>query len=205
MAGMGGQAGTVTVLFTDLVGSTNLRQTLGDDRADDLRRQHDRLLREAADGHGGSEVKGTGDGLMLVFGGAAEAVSAAVEMQRAITRLERRANAPFAIRIGISAGDVVWEDGDCFGTPVVEASRLCDTAGRGQILASEVVRLLAGSRGGHTFTALPPMELKGLVAPLPAAEVNWDAGDVGGSLPLPAPLSTAEAVPFVGRDHEREQ
>src|SRR5206468_329414 len=112
--------------------------------------------------------------------------------------------APLAIRIGISAGDVVWEDGDCFGTPVVEASRLCAVANGGQILTSEVVRLLAGSRGGHSFVPLPPVELKGLAAPLPVAEVGWDE-HADDAVPLPAPLSNVEAVPFVGRSPEREQ
>jgi class 3 adenylate cyclase len=203
MAAAGGQAGTATVLFTDLVGSTTLRQTLGDDRADDLRRQHDRLLREAVTAHGGAEVKGTGDGLMVVFGSSAEATAAAIEMQRAVARFNRRAEAPIRIRIGISAGDVIWEDGDCFGTPVVEARRLCDAAEGDRILASEVVRLLAGSRGGHHFVPLPPMELKGLVDPVPAAEVSWEP-DLDSGAPLPAPLSSAEAVPFVGRHTERE-
>src|SRR5213078_2485001 len=98
-----GQAGTATVLFTDLVGSTELRQSLGDDRADEIRRQHDRLLRDATGAHGGTDVKGTGDGVMVVFGAAAEAITAAVEMQRAIARLHKRTGAPLAIRIGISA------------------------------------------------------------------------------------------------------
>ena len=68
------RAGTATVLFTDLVASTQVRQALGDERADDLRRAHDRILREAITSHGGTEVKGTGDGLMVTFAAAAEAV-----------------------------------------------------------------------------------------------------------------------------------
>src|SRR5205807_3882629 len=87
--GAGGQAGTTTVLFTDLVGSTALRQKLGDDRADDVRRHHDRLLREALSVHGGTEVKAMGDGFMVVFGASAEAVAAAVDMQRAVARFNR--------------------------------------------------------------------------------------------------------------------
>src|SRR5438477_164503 len=154
------RAGTATVLFTDLVASTQVRQALGDERADDLRRAHDRILREAITSHGGTEVKGTGDGLMVTFAAAAEAVSAAVEMQRSILRLGRRSPVPVGIRIGISAGDVAWEGGDCFGTPVVEASRLCDAAEPGAILASEVVRLLAGSRGGHVFHPVGALELR---------------------------------------------
>ena len=85
------RAGTATVLFTDLVGSTDLRRALGDDRADALRRQHDALIRAAIDEHDGTEVKGTGDGLMAVFAAAGDAMAAASAMQRAIERYNRRA------------------------------------------------------------------------------------------------------------------
>jgi class 3 adenylate cyclase/tetratricopeptide (TPR) repeat protein len=202
MSEVGGtRAGTATVLFTDLVASTQVRQALGDERADDLRRAHDRILREAITSHGGTEVKGTGDGLMVTFAAAAEAVSAAVEMQRSIFRLARRSPVPVAIRIGISAGDVAWEHGDYFGTPVVEASRLCDVAEPGAILASEVVRLLAGSRGGHVFHPVGALELKGLDAPLPATEVEW-AASAEGPVPLPSTLAAPDTVSFVGRATE---
>ena len=116
------RAGTVTVVFADLVESTSLRQTLGDDQADQIRREHDRIIRHAMSEHDGSEIKALGDGFMLSFGAAAEAVAAAVAMQQALQRFARRERTPLLIRVGISSGDVIWEGGDCFGTPVVEAS-----------------------------------------------------------------------------------
>src|SRR5262245_50507056 len=177
MAGAGDvRSGTVTVLFTDLVDSTALRQSLGDDRADELRREHDAMIRDACQAHGGTEVKSLGDGFMLVFGASAEAVGAAVAMQQAADRTSRGSSGtpPIRVRVGASAGDVVWEDGDCFGTPVVEASRLCGAAEPGQILTSDVVRILAGSRGGHRFEPVGALELKGLAAPLDASEVVWE-------------------------------
>jgi len=204
MADVGTRAGTVTVLFTDLVASTELRQTLGDDRADELRREHDRVVRDAATEHDGTEVKSLGDGFMLVFGASAEAVGAAVAMQEAVTRLSRRAPVPISIRVGLSAGDVVWEDGDCFGTPVVEASRLCGAAAPGQILVSDVVRLLAGSRGGHTFTAVGSIDLKGLTEPVNASEVAWES-TAEASVSLPGALAAGDQGRFVGRAAEREQ
>jgi class 3 adenylate cyclase len=73
---------TATVLFTDLVGSTELRGRLGDDAAEELRRAHDRLLTEAVEGNGGRVVKGLGDGIMATFTGAADAVAAAVAVQQ---------------------------------------------------------------------------------------------------------------------------
>src|SRR5271169_3775709 len=176
----GTRAGTVTVVFTDLVGSTALGQRLGDDAADEVRREHDRLVRVATEEHAGTEVKALGDGFMLVFSAAAEAVSAAIAIQQAVDRFSRRAPEPIHVRVGVSAGDVAWENGDCFGTPVIEASRLCDTAEAGQILVSDVVRLLAGSRGSHRFSPLGALPLKGLTDPVSASEVAWDlAADAG--------------------------
>jgi class 3 adenylate cyclase/tetratricopeptide (TPR) repeat protein len=204
------ESGTLTVLFTDLVGSTAIRQELGDDKADELRRHHDRVVREALAAHGGTEVKGTGDGFMFVFGASAEAIAAATELQRAVTRFNRGSRSPLALRVGLSAGDVAWEDGDCFGIPVIEASRLCDAAEGGQILAADVVRVLTGSRGGHgdRFVPVGPLILKGLADPLIAVEVSWDVpagADEGGAYPLPAALAVTETVGFVGRHDERLQ
>ena len=199
-SGAGGRPATATVLFTDLVGSTALRQAVGDDIADELRRSHDRVLRGAVARHGGQEVKGTGDGLMVVFDSAVEAVAAAEAMQRGVDRLNRRAPAPVAIRVGLSAGDVLWEGDDCFGMPVVEACRLCDRAGAAQILVGDVVRVLAGSRGAHEFRPIGALELKGLAHALPAAEVVWQTAEE--PVPLPAPLAGTAAVGFVGRVEE---
>jgi len=196
--------GTVTVVFTDLVGSTALAQRLGDDAADEVRREHDGLVRVATAAHGGTEVKALGDGFMLVFGAAAEAVGAAIAIQQAVDRFSRRAPVPIHVRVGVSAGDVAWEAGDCFGTPVIEASRLCGAAEAGQILVSDVVRLLAGSRGGHRFSPNGTLELKGLTDPVSASEVVWDAA-VDASLPLPSALGVESQVKFVGRAEERDR
>ena len=203
----GDRSSTATVLFTDLTGSTEIRRALGDDRADELRRRHDDAIRIAASEHQGDVVKGTGDGLMIVFPAAAQGVAGAVAIQRAIRRLERdRAlEVPLAVRVGISAGDVAWTDDDCFGTAVVEAARLCEAAHGGQVVVSEVVRLLAGSRGGHVFEPLGPLELKGLGA-LPAYAVEWEPLDEMGGFPLPLSLANTEStLPLVGRINEREQ
>ena len=87
-------------------------------------------------------VKGLGDGILAAFGAAADAVAAATAIQRAIDRANRRVDDArrLAVRVGLSAGDVSWEDGDCHGTPVVTAARLCDRAVGGQILVDDLVR-----------------------------------------------------------------
>jgi class 3 adenylate cyclase len=135
-------------MFTDLVGSTEMRTRLGDAAADEIHRTHDRLLDSAVEEHGGTVVKSLGDGILATFGAAADAVAAGTAVQRVIERANRRVEDArrLAVRVGLSAGDVSWEDGDCHGTPVVTAARLCDRAIGGQILVDDLVRGLARGR-----------------------------------------------------------
>ena len=196
---------TAIVLFTDLVGSTELRSRLGDDAAEKLRRDHDRLIADAVEANRGRLVKHLGDGMMATFTGASDALAAAVAIQQALDRHNRSgaSDAPLAVRIGVSAGDVTFEGEDCFGTPVIEAARLCAAAGGGRILVTEIVRALAGMSGGHQCEPVGALDLKGLPAPVPACEVNWSPLP-GPHLPMPALLTRAGRI-FVGRDEELER
>ena len=115
---------------------------VGEIRADELRREHFGLLREVIAAHGGREVKNLGDGLMVVFDGVTAALDGAVAMQQAIAG--RRSDEPMTIRVGVASGDCDVDDGDYFGLPVVEAARLSAKAQSGEILATELVRMLAG-------------------------------------------------------------
>ncbi len=195
---------TATVLFTDLVGSTELRTRLGERAAEELRRKHDRLLTEVVESHGGRVIKGLGDGIMAAFTGASDAAAGAVAIQQAINRLSRsrKAAEPLSVRIGLSAGDVTFEDDDVHGTPVIEASRLCATAGGGEILAADVVRVLAGLdecdlvNRGH-------LELKGLQKPVSAWQIRWEPATTS-RIPMPALVTDIGRI-FVGRDAELER
>src|SRR5258708_17722110 len=200
---------TRTLVFTDVVGWTELRIALGDDDADALRAEHDALLTTAATHHGGLVVKGLGDGLMLVFESSTDAVAGAIAMQQSVhsrNRL-RGAASPLSIRVGLSAGDVSWGDGDYFGTPVVEAARLCALADGGQILATDIVRSLVGSRGGHQFTALGSRVLKGIAEPVVVAQVDWvpvDDQPVVSQWPVPSPLDFDPVFGVARRDPETD-
>ena len=193
---------TAIVLFTDLVGSTELRSRLGEDAADALRKQHDVLVAGAIETNRGAVVKNLGDGIMATFIGASDAVSAAVATQQGIDRHNRSSPTALEVRIGISAGDVVFEKDDCFGTPVIEAARLCAAARGGQILASEIVRWMARS-GEATFTPVGNLELKGLPEAVPAVEVGWEPL-AQSSVPLPTFLTDIGRI-FVGRDGELDR
>lgn len=196
-------AATMTVVFTDLVGSTAMRSELGDDRADELRREHDELLARLVDEHRGVVVKGTGDGVMAVFHAPSEAISAVTAIQHAISRRNRRAEVPLSLRIGVSIGEVRIEGEDVFGTPVVESARLCAKAADDQILASVFVKALVGSRTPVGWSEIGLLELKGLSDELLTYEVRW--WEAGSARPLPFPVIPAltEPYPFVGRDLER--
>ena len=193
------------VLVTDLVGSTELRSRVGEETAEELRRKHDRLLAQAVEANSGRVVKGLGDGIMAIFAGASDAVAAAVAIQQAVDRLNRSAKAPvpLAVRVGLSAGDVVFEDDDVHGTPVIEAARLSAAASGGHILAADVVRVLASSSGAHQYTSVGPLELKGLAQAVPAVEIGWEPTPVS-AITLPGLLTDMGRV-FVGRETELER
>jgi class 3 adenylate cyclase len=166
---------TASLLFCDLVESTELQSQLGDTNADEVRRSLLEALHDAARTHHGRVVKNLGDGLMAAFGSAVDAVGAAVAMQRATSRLARLRSLPLQLRVGLSAGEVSEEDSDYFGTPVVEAARLCAAAEPGRILAADVVRALIGSRSPAPILAAGTRELKGLAEPVVTVEVEWTA------------------------------
>lgn len=194
---------TYTVMFTDLVDSTAQRARIGDIAADDLRRRHDALLAAQVEAHHGEVIKSTGDGIMAAFLGAVDGVACAVAAQQTIHEWNESNVERFEVRIGVSLGDARLEDGDLFGTPVVEAARLCAQAGGGEILCADIVRVVAGSRATQRFTSVGAMPLKGLPVPLPTVRVEWEPRTaVEGGLPFPSGLEPVGRFPFVGRHPE---
>ncbi len=142
--------GLVTILFTDIEGSTALAQRLGDARAQDVRRAHNAIVRDALRAEGGSEIKHTGDGIMASFPSASHALACAVAIQGAVAALrqaqDEQVEASLRVRIGLNAGEPVVEEDDLFGTSVDLAKRICDQAESGEILVSDVVRQLAAGK-----------------------------------------------------------
>ncbi|MCB0828750.1 MAG: AAA family ATPase [Solirubrobacterales bacterium] len=197
---------TLTILFTDAVASTEALARLGDEEFGRVQEAHLELLRGPINSNDGREVKSLGDGLMVAFTGAADALACAVAMQQAVEAAARGGEQGLPLRVGVSAGDVTLaDDGDVSGTAVVEASRLCAAAGGGQVLATETVRVLAGSRGGHAFSPLGPVALKGLSEPVMAVEVGWAPiaeGDLLAPVPLPPRLASESSWEFCGRTGE---
>jgi class 3 adenylate cyclase/tetratricopeptide (TPR) repeat protein len=195
----------VAILFTDIVGSTELSYGLSVEGADEVRRGHFAILRKAIAEYGGNEVKNLGDGLMVVFPAASAALACGVAMQQGVDQNSRRRQV-VGLRVGLSVGEVSREDDDFFGDAVVEAARLCARCESGQILAAELVLVIAGRRVRYECRSLGPLPLKGLPEPLETVEVLWEpvTGDGGMAVPLPARLAVRPDVGVVGREAEIE-
>ena len=161
-----------TILFTDVEGSTALTQRLGDAKARDLLRKHERMVREALKAHGGAEVKTMGDGFMASFSSATKALECAIAMQRAFAEHNESAEEPIKVRIGLNAGEPIAEDDDLFGTAVNEAARITAAANGGEILVSNVVRELAKGKD-FLFADRGEANLKGFDEPVRLYEVRW--------------------------------
>lgn len=160
-------SGLVTLLFTDMESSTALTQSLGDERAQELLRQHNSAVREALKRHNGSEIKHTGDGIMASFPSARGALDAAIEIQRALTDIDG-----LRVRIGLNAGEPLAEDEDLYGTAVQLAARVCAQAEPGSILVSNVVRELAAGKG-FLFSDRGEVPLRGFEDPVRLYEAGW--------------------------------
>ena len=155
--------GTVTIMFSDIEGSTALNERLGDTRWLALLRAHHRVVRGQVHAYGGFEVKVQGDGFMVAFPGARRAVQCARAMQQAIrAEFEGQPEGPMSVRIGLHTGEVLREQDDFYGKNIVLAARIAEQASGGEILASSVVKELAESGGDITFDDEREVALKGL-------------------------------------------
>jgi class 3 adenylate cyclase len=177
--------GLRAVMFTDIVGSTEMTIRLGDAVALDLVRTHDALVHRSLVTHNGREVKHTGDGIMAVFDGVANAVRAAADIQWRFAEYNRNAAESLNVRIGIHAGEPVADHDDLFGATVQLACRLCNEAEADGIVVSGLVRQLCNV--DHTcFTALGERRLKGFAEALPVFRLEWQK--------LEAPLNVQHSL-----------
>jgi len=165
-AGSARDPGIRTILFTDIVGSTALTQSLGDEEAMVVLKVHDRIVRDALGALNGREIKHTGDGIMASFFSAASAVKCATRIQQKLSEHEdERPECQIKVRIGAAAGEPVEHHEDLFGSTVQLASRLCSHAESDQILVSNVVAELCIGKG-LAFRNLGEVSLKGFDRPV---------------------------------------
>jgi class 3 adenylate cyclase len=164
--------GLRAIMFTDIVGSTEMTERLGDVAALELVRVHDALVRRGLAAHGGREVKHTGDGIMAAFDEVVNAVPAAADIQRGFSAFNAEAVESLRVRIGIHAGEPVAEHHDLFGATVQLAFRLCSEAEADGIIVSGLVRELC-AQDAPRFVALGERRLKGFAERIPVFRFEW--------------------------------
>ncbi len=199
--------GTVTLLFTDIEGSTRLLQEIGDEYAA-LLTDHHRIVSAAAEAHAGSRVDAAGDGLFYSFPTARGGLAAAVEAQRALTEHAWPGGAEVRVRMGIHTGEPMSAVAGYVGLDVHRASRICSAGHGGQILVSESARTLIGGGmpAGIALHDLGEHRLRGLESPERLYQVTGEG--LRSEFP---PVRSLETLPnnlprqlssFVGRDEE---
>lgn len=167
------QPRVITVLFTDIAGSTAITQELGDAGAQEIVRAHNRVVREALTQFRGREVKHTGDGIMASFEQASDSVEAAIMMQRgANTHTQGNPKLPLLLKIGINAGEPIQEDNDLFGSTVQMSARIVDKAQKNEIFVSDVVKGICSGKS-YRFVNRGGFEMKGFDGPVTLWEVDW--------------------------------
>ena len=158
--------GIVCIMFTDLVGSTQMTHERGDYGAQEVVRIHNAIVRSSLAAHRGREVKHTGDGIMASFASSADATRAGLEIQKALADHNARDGAlQVNVRIGLNAGEAVEEEDDFFGTTVQVAARVCDKADTGEVFVTDNIRELAGAQHLQ-FEDAGKYEMKGVPQPL---------------------------------------
>jgi class 3 adenylate cyclase len=161
--------GSVTIMFTDIEGSTALMESLGEQAWMELLEWHDNIVRQQTTVFGGSVVKGQGDGFMLAFPATGAAAACATATQRALSAAWRGVHVP--VRIGMHCGNAKAEGGDFFGRTVVVAARLASAAAGGEILVSQAVQESLG--GAFSFDGPRSLRLKGLAGRHSAFPMAW--------------------------------
>jgi len=192
--------GTVTILFTDVVGSTELTTSRGDEAAQEIMRAQRDLTRQQVEEHSGHEIKGLGDGFMVAFTTARQAAACAVGIQRALDEHNRHQSLDeqVEVRIGLNTGEVIHEEEDLFGEAVNAAARIAAKAKGGQILVSDMVKGLLGRAKDVDLVDRGRFRLKGFPERWRLFEVVWQEE-------RPIRPALVERTPFVGREAERAE
>ena len=192
---------TLTVLVADIVASTELRLSLGGQVADDqLERMLD-LMEDSVVTAGGLVVKMLGDGVLATFGSATAAIVGGVALQRSVAADVGDAG-PVRLRVGLACGDVASDGRDIQGVPIVEATRLCNSAEGGQVLVSATAAAVTHDRSAFELRSLGSRQLKGLPGPIEVLEVAWEPLAGERWTPFPAALARRGPAPMVGRRKE---
>jgi predicted ATPase/serine/threonine protein kinase/class 3 adenylate cyclase len=167
--------GTVTLLFSDIEGSTAANERLGDQRWMEVLRAHNQIVREEVARHGGFEVKSQGDGFMVAFSSARRGLASAVAIQRALrAHAEAHPDEATRVRMGLHTGEAVKEGDDFFGTHVALAARIAAAARGGEILVSSLLKELNDGSGDLVFGPDRDVDLKGFSGSRRVYQLRWE-------------------------------
>jgi len=192
--------GPITVLFTDIAGSTHMTQNLGDALAQQVVRAHNKIVRDALHKFSGKEVKHTGDGIMASFAITSNGVEAATEMQaRAREHNIANPDLPLDLKIGINAGEPIAEEDDLFGITVQLAARIVDKAQAGQIFVSEIIRALCEGKN-IDFVERGSFAMKGIDGDITLYEVIWNPDAVPTAIEAEKESGKNESGPEIGSE-----
>ncbi|MHB8689101.1 MAG: ATPase, T2SS/T4P/T4SS family, partial [Candidatus Dormibacteraceae bacterium] len=194
---VGQTEGTVTIMFTDVEGSTRLLSTRGFTESHEIMRAYETIIDEKVAEHAGRRIKGLGDGFMISFGSVRHGVECALDIQRSIIEYSKQnPERKIKVRIGLNTGEVVEEAGDIFGAAVNVAARVAGKARGGEILVSDVVRQLVGPVSEMTFDYRGRYKLKGFPD-------RWRLHEVTAAEVKETPRVLPSGDGFVGREQER--
>jgi class 3 adenylate cyclase len=169
-------AGTVTILFSDIEGSTELATKLGDTQWFEVLATHNSIFRSQLPRFEGYEAMSQGDGFMLTFPSARRAVRYAIATQRSLNRSDLWRRAVVRVRIGIHVGEAIVDDaGALVGRHVHVASRIANLAVGGEILVSSLVREIVVARGDIVFGPGRTVALKGIEGTCIVHPLDWEA------------------------------
>lgn len=168
--------GMMTIVFTDIEGSTELMERLGEEAWLEMMLAHNQLVRSVVAMCGGDVVKSQGDGFMLVFGSASSALSCAVELERAVTRFNAANRArSLRVRIGVHTGNIFQVEDDFLGRAVVLAARIAGRARGAEVLVSAACKEYTEHLGRWNYGAPRSLSLKGLVGAEHVYSLDWRA------------------------------
>ena len=159
--------GTVTLLVTDIEGSTTMTEELGDIRWMRVLNKHNEAVRGCVRDHGGIELKNQGDGFLLAFPSARKALLCAVSLQKQFHEDE------LPVRMGLHTGEVIRDGDDLYGRNVILSTRICDQARAEEILVSSLTKELTDSSGDLVFSGNREVELKGLNGTFRVWTLDW--------------------------------
>jgi class 3 adenylate cyclase/tetratricopeptide (TPR) repeat protein len=180
LSGAAAPDGTVTILFSDIEGSTEMTERLGDRRWLEVLREHNALVRAEVRAHDGFEVKAQGDGFMVAFSSARRALDCAIAIQRGFAgRAEENVEEAIRVRIGMHTGEAIRERDDFFGRNVILAARIASQADGAEVLVSSLLKELTESSGDIAFGEAREVTLKGLSGSYRLHAVDWEGVGAG--------------------------